>query len=284
MSVPEVSSVPMEAPAGGGGPGFFREPGPAGMENGPAPGDAVPLDDSEAKTKVKATELNIAGDFAWSNPSVTEAEEVAELLAGRWSPQTADFMAVAGGTVAVAPTFGNFLGAILERPDGGISRLNLFSHSNTSMVAFGGHIEKRSVGHADVFLNVNGPSDTMTAMDPASMAAVAQPGVTFNAPRPIRGKTSFTADDVRKKFADAAVLVLYLCHSGQDAAFLKQVASFFKVRTIGFSDVVAYTPPAQTNPKRFKRAGERVSIGAGSTPVADFRALTGDARTIVANP
>ncbi len=64
--------------------------------------------------------------------------------------------------------------------------------------------------------------------------------MTFTSPKPIRGKTSFTVEDVRKKFADGAMIVLYLCHSGQDSAFLKQIAGFFGVTVIGFSDEIVY--------------------------------------------
>ena len=286
------ADVPMDAPGGGGGPGNFRSPLGVGFDDtgaaeaqqagagkkpqqGPKP---------QPSPSVKPTELNVAGDFAWSNPTITEAEEVQELQAGRWMPQTNDFVAIAGGTVPVTPTFGNFLGAILQRPDGGISRVNLFSHSNKSMVAFGGHIEKRSVGRADVFLDTNGPNDNMTAMDPTSMANLNQPGVPFQAPTPIRGKKDFTVDDIRKKFAADAVIVLYLCHSAQDAAFLKQVATFFGVKVIGFNDVVGYYPPQQTSTTQFTRNGEKVGIGFGGTPVADFRTLIGDPKAVTATP
>jgi hypothetical protein len=274
------TDAPMDSLAGGGGPGHFKLPLGADFAD-PSDRGAEQL---QSGSKVKAKELNVAGEFAWSNPNITEAEEVQELQAGRWMPQTDDFVAIAGGTVPVAPTFGNLLGAILQQPDGGISRLNLFSHSNKSLVAFGGHIEKRSVGRADVFLNVNGTGDNMTAMDPTSMANLSQAGVTFQAPKPIGGKKDFTVDDVRKKFAANASIVLYLCHSGQDTAFLKSIATFFRVKVIGFSDVVGYYPPAQTSATRFQRNGEKVGVGFGGTPTADFRTLINDPKAVTATP
>src|SRR5215475_3302786 len=83
------------------------EPGPIGLETGAPTG---------ASKSVKTKELNIAGQFAW-NPPISDADEIAELVAGRWSPGTDDFAAVPGGTVVVAPTFGNVLGAICSEAD-----------------------------------------------------------------------------------------------------------------------------------------------------------------------
>jgi hypothetical protein len=249
-------------------------PGPIGLKDGPGGGP----------TKSTPTqELNVAGEFAW-DPPITDAEEIAELTAGRWSPSTDDFAAVPGGTVVVAPTFGNLLGAICSATDGSISRINVFTHANKGMVAFGGHIEQRSVGRADVFLDTNGPGDNLTAMDTTSMGNLNKPGVTFTAPKPIKGKSNFTVEDVRKKFAPDALFVLYACHSGQDAAFLKSVAIFFQIKTIGFSPEIGYYPPAQTNPKKFQRAGEKIGLGFGAAPVTDWRALISDPKAIIATP
>jgi hypothetical protein len=266
-------------PAEGGQPGYFRQPGPLGVYTAGA-GSGSTLGTGPGG---QASELNVAGQFDW-NPTISDADEIAELTAGRWMPQTNDFVAVAGGTVPVAPTFGNFLGAILQRADGGISRLNLFSHGDKSLVAFGGTIQKRSIGRADVSLNTNGPNDNMTAMDPTSMANLNQPGVSFTAPTPIHGKKDFTVADVRKKFTETSFIVLYLCHSAQDLAFLKLIAKFFGVKVIGFNNVVGYYPPTQTSPARFQRNGEKVGIGFGAAPAQDFRTLTSDPSAIVATP
>ncbi|MBI3861592.1 MAG: hypothetical protein HY290_06825 [Planctomycetia bacterium] len=250
---------------------------------------AIELDNAgttaPAKTAAKAPttkELNIAGEFPW-DPAITDAEEIAEFTAGRWSPSTDDFTTVPGGTVAVAPSFGNLLGAILQEADGSISRVNLFTHANKSMVSFHGHIEKKSIGSADVFLDVNSPGDNMTAMDTTSMTNLNQPGVTFTAPKAIKGKKNFTVADVTKKFAADAVFVLYACHSGQDAAFLKSIAQFFQVKVIGFKPVVAYFPPAQSGSK-FQRSGEKIGLGVGGSPVTDWRKLITDSQAITASP
>lgn len=225
----------------------------------------------------------MAGDFSW-NPSITAAEEIAELSGGRWSPSKDDFAAVPGGSVPVAPSFGHFLGAILSAADGSIGRVNVFTHGDRSLIAFSGHIEKRSVSRADVFLDTNVPPDNLTAMDPVAMNNLNQPGVTFQAPQPIRGKKDFTVSDVRKKFAPGSIMVFYACHSSQDPAFLKASAQFFQIRVFGFNDFIAYRPPAQTNPSRFLRAGERVAVGLSGTAPADFRDLIKDPGAVSATP
>lgn len=232
---------------------------------------------------VQTKELNVAGEFPW-DPAITQAEEIAELVAGRWAPGTDDFTAVPGGTVAVAPTFGNLLGAILQEKDGSISRINVFTHANKGMVAFGGHIKKQTLTSADVLMNVNAPGDNLTAMDTTSMTALSQAGVTFTVAKPIGGKTSFTVEDVRKKFATDAFLVLYACHSGQDATFLKAVAVFFQIKVIGFSKDIAYFPPAQNVPNKFQRAGEKIGLGVGGSPAPDWRKLITDPAAITATP
>lgn len=281
------------------------DPGTMCRQQSPLPGDVASRDDlrtteaieldangqggSQLNTpaagpKVATKELNVVGQFAW-DPSITEAEEVAELLAGRWSPSTDDFTAVAGGTVSVAPSFGNLLGAILSQADGSINRLNLFTHANKGMVAFHGHIEKRSVGSADVFLDINQPGDNMTSMDTTSMTNLNQPGVTFTTATPIKGKSSFSVADVRKKFSSDAIFVLYACHSGQDAAFLKSIAQFFQIKVIGFSPAIKFVPPAQTiGSSKFQRSGEKIGLGAAGATVPDFRTLINDPQAISATP
>src|SRR6185436_9726860 len=159
---------------------------------------------------------------------------------------------IPGGTVALAPTFGNLLGAILSEANGSISRINVFTHANAGMIAFGGHIEKKTVTRADVLMNINPAGDNLTALDTTSMTNLNQPGTTFTVAKPINKQTSFTVADVRKKFATDAVLVLYACHSGQSATFLKSVAVFFQVKVIGFSKEIGYYPPTQNVPNKFQ--------------------------------
>ncbi len=230
--------------------------------------DAVPMGGgSNAQTK----ELNLVGQFEWSNPTVNDDDLIAELAGGRWSPGTDDFSAVPGGTTSVVPTFGHMLGAIYTQPVGSISRINLFTHANKDLIGFGGHIEKRSVTRADVFLNTNGPGDNLTAMDPTSMSNLNQPGVFFTL-----NNKNISVEDIRKRFAPGAVIVLYACHSGQMQPFIKQIATFFNVKVVGFSVEIGYYPPTQNVPHKFQRAGMKIGLGFGGAPVTDWRGLMND--------
>ncbi|TWI04533.1 hypothetical protein IP90_00666 [Luteimonas cucumeris] len=245
--------------------------------------DVLAGDAGAAKTNVQTKELNLAGVFEW-DPSITATDELAELAANRWMPGADDFVAVAGGTVSVVPGFGSMLGAICMQADGSISRINLFTHANSDYIAFGGKIIKRTIGRADVQFTPHASNDNLAAMTPDSMTNLVQPGVFFETPTPINGKTKFTVADVRKKFAPGAVLVLYACHSGQSPAFLKKIAQFFQIKVIGFSTVVGYYPPTQNVPNKFVRTGERVGLGFGGTPVDNWRALSSHASAIAADP
>jgi hypothetical protein len=284
-----------DAAAGGGGwsqnPGILAatwgngEPSSSLIRNAMALGFddsslALAGDAGAPAARVQTREINLVGQFEWSNPDVTEDELLAELAAGRWSPGTADFSAVPGGTTSVTPTFGNMLGAIWTQAPESISRLNLFTHANKDLIGFGGHIEKRSLVRADVFINTNGPSDNLTAMDPTSMANLNAPGVTFLSPT---GKT-ITVEDVRKRFAKDAMIVLYACHSGQLAPFLKSVATFFGVKVIGFTPQIGFYPPAQNTPHKFQRSGMKIGLGFNGTPVTDWRGLIKDPQAITATP
>lgn len=239
---------------------------------------AEDLAGAAAAKNVQKKELNCVGEFAW-DPAITDATEIAELAANRWAPQTDDFVAVVGGNALSTPSFGELLGAILSEADGSVARVNLFTHANKGMVAFSGHIQQGAIS-AQVMLNVNGPGDNMTAMDPTSMTNLSQPGVNFKAPKAIRGKTVFTVEDVRKKFAPGAMFVLYACHSGQAKAFMDEINAFFGIKVVGFTPVVAYFPPPQNVPNKFQRAGEKIGLGVGGTAVTDWRGLINDPSAI----
>ncbi len=231
--------------------------------------------------KVATKELNLAGKFDWV-PSVSDDELLAELAGGRWAPGTDDFSVVPGGTVAVVPTFGNMLGAIFIQPNGSISRLNLFTHANKDLIGFGGRIEKRSMGAADVFINTNGSGDNLTAMDPTSMNNLNQPGVFFEIGTGANTK-KVTVEQIRSRFAEDAMIVLYACHTGQIASFIKSIATFFGVKVVGFTVDVAYFPPSQTVPHKFIRAGMKLGLRGGAA-VPDFRTLISDPKAVTATP
>ncbi|GMX60091.1 hypothetical protein Elgi_75110 [Paenibacillus elgii] len=221
--------------------------------------------DKRATKKPQPKELNIAGEFKWV-PSITDADEITQLKADRWSPGTNDFIAVAGGEVITAPTFTKMLGAIVSEADGSISRINLFTHGNWDSIALGGYIQKRSSGHeADVQLNMKGAIDTIT------LGELSQPGKYFDLPKG-KKKIRFHIDDVRKKFTEDAIIVLYSCYSGQSHELRKAIAQFFQIKVIGFRGKIMYYPPVQNVPHKFKREGEQIGVG-NDVQVADWRDL-----------
>ena len=55
--------------------------------------------------------------------------------------------------------------------------------------------------------------------------------------------TSFTLDDVRKKFAADATIWLYLCHGASDPRLFQEVANTFQVTAKGFTKEIVYCAP-----------------------------------------
>jgi hypothetical protein len=56
--------------------------------------------------------------------------------------------------------------------------------------------------------------------------------------------TSFTLDDVRKKFASDATIWLYLCHGASDPRLFAEVANTFQVTAKGFTHELVYCAPS----------------------------------------
>ena len=243
---------------------------------------ATPLQQGGAK-KGAATatrELNIVGGgFDW-DPSITGPQEIAKLNSNLWSPGTKDFVAVVnavGATATTADSFGGFLGAILTSPSGTIKRINLLTHANPDVIAFSGKLVSSATLSADVQMNVNGAGDTMISLDTVSIQAIAAPGVFFQLPN---NPTKFTIADIRNRFAADAMILLLACHSGLLSTFVQDIANFFQVTVVGFTSVIAYCPPLQTNPKIFLRAGMQIGIGSCSNKVADFRTLSTNSNAV----
>jgi len=220
------------------------------------------------KPRVKTKEISLVGTF--DNPFRKLSDEIAAMKAKRWEPTTDDFAAVAGGNSYQVGSYLEVLGAILvegnkQRPDGSISRINLFTHANPNLIALGGTVKPLSVG-SDVSLYVN------SALSQATLDKLNQQGAYFTVGLKKFAKKKFTMDDVRRRFAKGAVIVLYACHSGVDGAFIQYLANTFNVRVRGFSSVIGYFPKYQDTPMKVDR--RRVGLGVGATTVhADFHNL-----------
>lgn len=246
---------------------------PIGLQGDPG---ATPLQQGGAgKGAATATkELNIVGGaFDW-DPSITEAQELAKLNGNLWSPGTKDFVAVVnavGATASTADSFGGFLGAIVTSPSGSIKRINLLTHANPDVIAFSGKIKSTSTVTTEVLMDVNSGGSTMVSLDTVSIQAIAAPGVFFQLPN---NSKKFTITDIRNRFTSDALILLLACHSGLLSTFVQDIANFFQVTVVGFTSVIAYCPPQQTNPKKFIRTGMQIGIGSCSNKVTDFRTLS----------
>jgi hypothetical protein len=247
-----------KAQEGGGGPGGFRGAGPLGSDLDLAPplphpqspdGRYLALDEpkkkraledrdrkeglSQAKgpapaAKPQRVTLTLIGDF--TNPW-SPGQEIAMMQAKKWHPSSDDFQAVSGSGVVVG-SIGAFLAVIKQQAPGSIQRINLFSHTNRSVMTFGGAVNAVT---GDVTLNVNAPGQEPVAMD----------GSVLKNPDP----ASFggIARSLRDRFTQDAQMVFYMCSGGMDVALLKDIADTFRVKAAGFRNALFYCPEF-TNP------------------------------------
>ena len=114
-------------------------PKPGLQGSGARPGPIGFVSPQQMPTGPQTTqELNLVGDFP-KPASWTPQKELQQIHADKWFPSALDFLAVAGsGSVAIADTW-DFLLKIVKAPNK-ISRLNVFSHGSTSLIALQGEI------------------------------------------------------------------------------------------------------------------------------------------------
>ena len=223
----------------------------------------------KAAPAVKTREITIIGTFR--NPFGGLADETKAMHEDRWEPTTADFKAVAGNSLTTHSYLG-MLGIILadgdkETKDGSISRINIFSHANKDLIAFDGTVTPRSMS-ADVQLRVD------SALSADTLDVINKEGVTFTLPSGSKlGSKTFTMDDVRRRFAKDAIIVIYACHSGLDGPFIQYLADTFQVKIRGFKDVIGYFPTySGDDPPKVNR--RRVGLGHNSKQIeTDFHNL-----------
>jgi hypothetical protein len=166
-----------------------------------------------------------------------------------------------------------------ETQAGSIGRINIFTHANSDMIALSGRIAAGGMS-TQVFLNVN------SALSVDNLNNLTQSGVTFSVQSQSKQIASkkFTLDDVRKRFAKAAVIVVYACHSGMDGAFLQQIADTFQVKVRGFTDVIGYFPKFTEQPAKVTNR-KRVGVGHNSQVVeSDFHKLDSSTKVVEKSP
>ncbi len=219
-------------------------PKPGLQGSGARPGPIGFVSPQQMPTGPQTTqELNLVGDFP-KPASWTPQKELQQIHADKWFPSALDFLAVAGsGSVAIADTW-DFLLKIVKAPNK-ISRLNVFSHGSTSLIALQGEI----LADGGNVILAQKPDTSWTQVFAAK--AILDPfaktwgdvGQNSGSVSMTVGGTSFTLDDVRKKFAAEATLWLYLCHSAADPRLFQEVANAFQVTAKGFSHELVYCAP-----------------------------------------
>jgi len=231
-------------------------------------------------TKVVAREISLFGSF--DNPWKKQADEVDAMAKNRWEPTSDDFAAVAGKSSVKVDSWKGLMQVILtkggaESPTGSISRLNIFTHANSNLIALAGHVRPGSAS-ASVTLAVDSAisEDTLNQLDS---------GITMNVVsnnKQLAAK-KFVMDDVRKRFTKDALIVIYACHGAIDTAFVQHIANTFQVKVRAFRDVIGYFPSydeADPEAKQPARVTNRRKVGVGynsNAKVDDFHQLDSNA-------
>ena len=233
-----------------------------------------------AAPKVAAREISVVGSF--DNPWKKEADEVDAMAHDRWEPTSDDFRAVAGSSAVKVDSWKGLMQVILTNGDaesaaGSISRINIFTHANSNLIALAGHVRPGSAA-ASVTLTVDSAisEETLDQLDS---------GITMNVVSKNKKLASkkFAMDDVRKRFTKDAVIVIYACHGAVDTAFVQRIADTFQVKVRAFKDVIGYYPSfddADPAAKRPARVTNRRKVGVGynsKVKVDDFHKLDSNA-------
>jgi hypothetical protein len=227
-----------------GGYGDSQQPGTLYAAKG-AKGGKAGAKPSKPKLKTpKNGEVTILASFVWK-PPIDGATEIEYLSHGKWHPGFDDYVEITGIEPKESP--GNLIGligAITEYKEGSIKRLNFFTHGNKTSIAIEGFMDSTGVFFS-------------SSVDETEIADRASAGFPFT-----YKKRDFTLGDVRDRFAEDAIFVLYGCDIAFDPTkLLTAWKDLFQVTTIGFKTKTVYCPPSQTSGgKQFNRKGETMGI------------------------
>jgi hypothetical protein len=230
--------------------------------------------------KVAAREISLFGSF--DNPWKNQADEADAMAQNRWEPTSDDFQAVAGDSAVKVDSWKGLMQVVLTNGDaesaaGSISRVNIFTHANSNLIALAGHVRPTNAA----------PSVTLTIDSAISEDTLDQldSGITMNVVSKNKTLASkkFVMDDVRKRFTKDAVIVIYACHGAVDTAFVQHIADTFQVKVRAFNAVIGYYPAfdyADSAAKRPARVSNRKKVGVGyngKVKVEDFHQLDSNA-------
>lgn len=260
--------------------GFMGQPrGTIVVAQAPKPKKAAKPQDAP---KVAAREISIVGSF--DNPWKNEADEVDAMAHDRWEPTSDDFMAVAGKSGIKVSSWKGLMQVILtntngdaESAAGSISRINIFTHANSNLIALAGHVKPTNAAPAvDLLVHSAISEETLDQLDS---------GITMNVVSKNKKLASkkFVMDDVRKRFTKDAIIAIYACHGAVDTAFVQRIADTFQVKVRAFREVIGYYPSfddAGPATKRPARVTNRRKVGVGynsQVKVDDFHKLDSNA-------
>jgi hypothetical protein len=287
-------SDPRDRPVSGGArwPGpldeySFRRSRSHGL-TGPSRGTVVVAQAPKSKKVAKpqtaptvvAREISVFGSF--DNPWKNQADEADAMAHDSWEPTSDDFQAVAGNSGVKVTSWKGLMQVVLTNGDaesaaGSISRVNIFTHANSNLIALAGHVRPTNAA----------PSVTLTVDSAISEDTLDQldSGITMNVVSKNKTLASkkFVMDDVRKRFTKDAVIVIYACHGAVDTAFVQRIANTFQVKVRAFNEVIGYYPAfdyADAAAKRPARVTNRRKVGVGynsKVKVDDFHQLDSNA-------
>jgi len=221
-------------------------PGPIGLNDRAnklfANGGPGRKSSKSSKRSKKTKILNVVTDFP--NPWKGKIkEEIEALQNNRWAPSIDDFEALVNKSYTVNH-FHQLLGLIVTQPKASIMRINIFTHSNSDLIAFKGTISPKST-FASVSLEVNSALSLQMLQSMTS-------GTWFQVGK---SKKKHTINDISKHFASGAKVFIYSCKSATDPVLLQELADKFGVITVGFKDNICYCPMFTANSIDRKRVG-----------------------------
>lgn len=216
-------------------------------------------------------EVTILTRYLW-NPAIDEKTEVEYFLAGggKWHPSYADYVEITGTTTPNGPgDFNRLMEMIGEYRPGSIKRLNFWTHADSGSIGITGDIVPFNV----VFTSW---------VDETAITNLNVPGISFGPP----GKT-MTLDQIRGRFANDAIFVLYGCNIGRyPKTLLTALKDLLQVTVIGFKTENVYCPPDQTiGSSTFIRKGEKVGVRKSgfdckTDSTRDWRSLINDPNAV----
>ena len=191
------------------------------------------------RTKV----INVVTKFPnpWKN---NIRAECAAIERKGWEPTSDDFAAGTSNSIEVEE-FIRLTWVIAKQPAKSVSRVNIFTHSDPTLIAFKGTVRETSTT-ADVQLEQRGAL-TEEALENLS------DGSWWRVKRR-RGWKKFTMQQVQSRFTDDAKVYFYSCRSGINARMLQLFADKFKVTAVGFRDKICYCPKFPPSRSRIDRS------------------------------